>query len=307
MDKNRKILYIIITFIIIIGVSSGILLFYMKSHASINVDATVTRLGDGYIVVEDDNNKEYSIKTVDDYNIGDKISFKMKDVKKNTYPLEGVIEELNIVSRNVDFYIEDDITEDEKNVYKDNNIITENNNNNSTDTSNNTNNSIINTTTTEKDIITYFEDININLDNYSNNKELGQNIKDRFVNIVDFLFYGGTIKGKTFNELSDKTKLKVLEISLFIDKKIDKHFPGYKEEISSKGNKIYTDLKSKIASKYLDITTDICNNNEELCSEAKEGFSNLKRSFSLTWEVIKNASSEGISKLKNWYEIWKES
>ena len=304
MDKKRKMLYIILAFVIVIGLGSGFLLYYIKSHVSVRVDATVTRLGEGYIVVEDDDNKEYSINTVSDYNIGDKISFVMKDIKKNTYPVEGVIEDLDIVSRNVSFYIKDEVIDDSKNTYEAHSVVSDNNTNNGT---NSTNDSTISNVVSDDDVIAYFEDININLDKYSNNKELGQNIKNGFVNIVDFLFYGGSIKGKTFNELSSQTKLKVLEITLSIDKKIDKHFPGYKEEISTTGGKVYTDLKTKVVSKYLDITTNICSNNEELCNDAKEGLGNLKESFSLTWEVIKNASNEGISKLKSWYEIWKES
>ena len=86
-----------------------------------------------------------------------------------------------------------------------------------------------------------------------------------------------------------------------IDEKIETKFPEYKESISS----TYQNIKSKIVKKYLETTTNICNNDKDLCKTAKEGFSNLKEKFGLTWDFIKDLTGDGISKLKDWYEIWK--
>ena len=123
--------------------------------------------------------------------------------------------------------------------------------------------------------------------------------------IVDFLFYDGEIKGRTFYELSNSTKLKVVEIFLKIDSKIDNKFPGYKESISATGNRIYTNVKAKAIGLYLDITTSICSNDPGLCETAKDGLKTLKESFSLTWDFIKEISGVGIDKLRRWYEVWK--
>ena len=123
--------------------------------------------------------------------------------------------------------------------------------------------------------------------------------------IVDFLFYEGEIKGRTFDELSNSTKLKVLEIFLKIDNKIDNKFPGYKESITETGSKVYTNVKSKAVSLYLDITASVCASDQELCETAKEDLKNLKESISLTWDFIREITGVGINKLKSWYEVWR--
>ena len=67
----------------------------------------------------------------------------------------------------------------------------------------------------------------------------------------------------------------------------------------------YTNLKVNLTKLYLDITTSICENEYELCESARDGFSDLKDSFSLTWDFIVSSASEGMNKLKEWYEIWR--
>lgn len=70
-----------------------------------------------------------------------------------------------------------------------------------------------------------------------------ENFKDKasstFISIVDFLFYDGTIKGVTFDELTEKGKEKVLEIASKIDVKLEEKCPGYKETISNSTSKAY--------------------------------------------------------------------
>ena len=131
------------------------------------------------------------------------------------------------------------------------------------------------------------------------------NLKKGFVTVIDFLFYNGTIKGYYFKELTDAVKLKVLAIAMYFDAKIEKYFPGYKETISTAVNKIYTNIKSKIVAAYLNITTKICTNNPDLCLTAKEDFQSLKADFGLTWDLLKDIAGDGLTNLKNWYEIWR--
>ena len=38
---------------------------------------------------------------------------------------------------------------------------------------------------------------------------------------------------------------------------------------------------------------------------AKEGFVDLKTNFGITWDIIKELASNGITKLRDWYEIWR--
>lgn len=128
--------------------------------------------------------------------------------------------------------------------------------------------------------------------------------KEYFIDIVDFIFYDKEIKGYTFSELSDNTKIKVIALALKIDSKIEEYIPGYKKSISSNGNKIYTDVKDRLVSSYLDLSVKICSNNEEGCNKAKDIFSDIKDNCKIGWSFIKKLASDGGNKLKEWYEIY---
>lgn len=131
-------------------------------------------------------------------------------------------------------------------------------------------------------------------------------VKKNFVTLIDFIFYKGTIKGKTFSEISDAAKAKVIYYTLLVDSKIDDKWPDYKETIKSKT----ADLKAKLIAKYMDITTSICDVNAHGCEMVKSDFAFLKKTLSITWDVVKSAFSYGYNKtytyLKNWYEVWRE-
>ena len=74
-------------------------------------------------------------------------------------------------------------------------------------------------------------------------------------------------------------KLKILNLFLKIDHKIEKKFPNYKSNISTKGNKVYGNAKNKAIELYFDITTEACKNDKELCTTAKAGLKDLKNNF----------------------------
>ena len=150
----------------------------------------------------------------------------------------------------------------------------------------------------EADVVKYVENISL--------ESTGNKLKTGFVTTIDFLFYGGEIYGKTFSELSNSAKIKIITLALKIDSKIDEYFPGYKESISTTTNKVYTNIKTKLVTLYLDTTVKICNNNPTLCEDAKQGLTELKQDFGLTWDFIKDISGVGFSKLKDWYEVWRE-
>ena len=157
----------------------------------------------------------------------------------------------------------------------------------------------------EEDIVTYLKNINNKLDNYEDTEENNNYIKNSFIDVIDFIFYNKEMKGTTFQELTDTLKLKVLESAYIVDSKIEKQFPEYKEEISKTSSKIYSDVKTRILTNYLELTSKVCEANEEACISAKEGLTNLKTNFSLTWDTIKSLAGLNTSKVKNWYEIWK--
>jgi hypothetical protein len=223
--------------------------------------------------------------------------------------LEKVNEEesnLNEDATNIDNETTKVIDEIDSNTSKEsNNANTTNNNTLKESGSINSSNNTTTTTIVNEDVIeesadttilNYMNDVKSNLEN----KNLRESAKSSFITIVDFIFYDGTIKGYTFNELSDSAKLKVLKIALTIDSYIDNYFPNYKETISDKT----TNLKNKIILKYLDITTKICEKDSDVCTQAKSDFQDMKKSFSITWDIIKSLASTGAGNLKEWYEIY---
>ena len=134
--------------------------------------------------------------------------------------------------------------------------------------------------------------------------EVKDKAKEYFITIVDFIFYDGKIKGHTFNDLSSTAKLKIISIALKIDNKIEEYIPGYKETISSNGSKIYNNVKEKLVTLYLDISTEICKNHENGCNTAKEIFKDVKDNCRIGWDFVKKLVSSGTSKLKEWYEVY---
>lgn len=152
----------------------------------------------------------------------------------------------------------------------------------------------------DADVLTFFKET----ENDLKDPNLQEEVKVRFISIVDFLFYNGTITGYTFNDVTSKTKLQILKIALSIDSKIESYLPGYKETITSTTGKIYTGLKIKIIENYLNTTTKICNYDKNLCETAKEDFQEMKKTFSITWNYIKDLIINGTENLKEWYEIY---
>lgn len=310
--KNLLVIFSI-TFLIIASLA---ILFYINLNKDTSkvIKGNVKYKGADYIILDDkDSDKEYLID-IEDENIkekceeGDELSLTIDKIKSNKDPIEAEAKNVKIIKKAKK---EDELIVTEKsnkeqatsNNNNENNNITTNESNNTT-----SNNSQIikepNTISiTEEDVTAYFNNVNQEVDRSINNRSLSESAKNGFITIVDFLFYDKPIKGKTFENLSTSIKLKLLKIAIAIDKKIETKFPEYKETLSSK----YQNVKEKAISKYLDKTTEICNKNEDTCLEAKKGLTELKNNFSITWNFIKNISGVGISKLKNWYEVWRQA
>lgn len=189
----------------------------------------------------------------------------------------------------------------------DNNSIN-NSNSNSTNgnTSSNSSSSSQNNTTSniasEEDVITYFQSEENQYGSSYNNQDnatLREKAKNGFITIVDFIFYGKEIKGYTFEGLTNTAKLKIIQIALTIDHKIEEYFPNYKTIIKDK----YNDIKGKLAVKYLELTASLCDSvGEDTCNQFKEDFSNMKESFGFTWSLIKELATSGKNKVKDYYE-----
>lgn len=284
--ENSKLLLILITFLLIIA-SIG-LLFYtnLTKNLKETITATVKYKTDNYIIVEDTNNKEYKLNTKENINEEDILSITIDNIDNNSSPITADIKNIEVISKKITLTVEDDKHEE----------VTNNSTTNKTSSS---------TNHTEADIISYITTLNNDLDKNTDDKT-ESSLKEGFITVADFLFYDGKIYNKTFDELSTEAKLKVISLIISIDSKIEKKFPDYKEEISIKGKKIYTDVKTKSLELYLDKTVEICTNKQDLCQSAKDGLNDLKSSFSLTWENIKIIAKDNLSKLKSWYEVWRE-
>lgn len=159
------------------------------------------------------------------------------------------------------------------------------------------------TMTEDVEVLGYFNDLEASIDNISTREKA----KSRFSEAVDFVFYNGKIKGHTFSELKDSTKLKITEILMRIDDKLEQKFPGYKEEIKTTSKKTYTNIKEKLAAWYLDISVKTCENvGSETCEQAKSDFASMKDSYGFTWGKLKEIFKYGKTSLKDWYEIYKQ-
>jgi len=153
-NKKSNIIIIVVIFLVILSIISLLFYFKLKTSKTFEIEATVKMIGDNYIVVETDEGKEYSLPKEEKYNIGDRVDFVIKDIKKNTYPLEGTITKIDTISEKVIFKITDS---------KDNNK----------------ENNLDKVTNVEQsdDVVAYFNNLNNKIDDYEKDKSIGQTIK----------------------------------------------------------------------------------------------------------------------------------
>ena len=209
----------------------------------------------------------------------------------NSKKENDIQENMNNKSDNNNSADEDVVTSDDEN------IIIDDNKSQIEDTFGNENNLDY----TEEEVVSYFENIGNEVEESISFKE---KFKEYFINVVDFIFYDKEINGYTFSELSGTAKVKVISIALKIDNKIEEYIPGYKETISNASSKIYTNIKEKLITLYMDVSTDICKDNEKECDKVKEIFSDIKDSCKIGWDFFKGLVGDGFSKVKEWYEIY---
>ena len=181
----------------------------------------------------------------------------------------------------------------------DNSLNTKNNSNYNNNTTNNSND----TPSTEADVINYVSALESEIENESNLDKIKTKAKDSFITIVDFIFYDTEIKGYKFSDLTNSAKIKIIDSALKIDNKIEEYIPNYKESISSTYNK----AKDKLVMLYLDTTISVCSNNKNECDKAKEMFASLKDKISIGFGYIKEIAINGKNKIKDYYEIFRNS
>ena len=154
---------------------------------------------------------------------------------------------------------------------------------------------------TEDELISEMESyITIVNSNANNTDSLKEQAKQYFISIVDFIFYEKEINGYTFNKLTNYGKIKVISVALKLDGVINNKFPGYKLELASK----YKNIKNKLVTFYLELASDFCLNNDEVCEVAKNDFQLLKNSLDITWTFVINAATASKKEIQAWYEIF---
>lgn len=294
MNKEKiKNIIIIVLICLLVLVTTLFIISKKDENKSNEVTVTVEAVGKKYLLGSS-KNKDYLITNYKgDYKEKDKIKFTYKN--KDKKEKDGLT---NIKVSDEDLIVDYKAKEEEKTVEKsESSKDYQSTDNSSTIT---TNNNQVNSSSTDTNI----DDEVVTYVNTLKDDSTTSSLKTNFVTLVDFIFYDGTIKGHTFKELTNEAKLKVLETMLYLDSKVEKYFPNYKEEISSKTGRAYTTVKDKVVSSYLNITSAICSKDSSICDSAKEDFQNLKKNFGLTWSVIKEVAGDSKESIKNWYEIW---
>ena len=121
---------------------------------------------------------------------------------------------------------------------------------------------------TDEEVIDYIE--NLKNEMVSCTDTITSNVKRGFITIVDFLFYDGEIKGRTFDSLKDDAKSTVLGIYDTIHTYVEEKWPIWKEELGERYEQV-----------------------SKLWDEKKETLSNL-------WQ-------KGKQKVKDWYEEFRKN
>ena len=179
-----------------------------------------------------------------------------------------------------------------------------------------------NTTTiaTDEEVVEYIEDVTNEVETLTEEESLSektkQSLKKAFITLTDFIFYDGTIKGKTFKELSYEAQTKILELYEKLDAKIESVFPNYKEEIKDTSTKTYSkakekakELKETIKNIYIERVGEdtyqkemdiIKNTKDKVVEKTTPVISDVK-------DKAKDTYTKAKDKLDEWYKNFKES
>ena len=150
------------------------------------------------------------------------------------------------------------------------------------------------------------------IDTESNSSNFSDKSKATFISIVDFLFYDGTIKGITFNELTDDGKQKVLEIANKIAVKLEEVSPGYKDKISSTTSNAYNKaseiIKNGASSLNNFAKEKLGDENYNSIIDAKDELVKYsKNALNLVGSAGSKLFSSTKDKLNDWYQNFKNN
>lgn len=294
--KNKKIAIIALSGILV--VSSFIVTMFLLNNKKtddtkvVSIYGTITEVGNKYIKLNPVDGEEQVMVLTDDlkYKEGDFIFAKVKGDKADKIELIVSSEKANIIIENKTTEVPTTVetTTKSKTTVTSTTVVT-----------------TYDDSLNEEVVLSYMETENNNLKSNFNKGTA----KQYFVSLIDFIFYGGKIKGTTFNKLTNSAKEKVIYLALKTDGIIDKNIPGYKETL---GNS-YKNAKNQLIVKYTEVSTKVCTEKQDLCAEINRDVADLKNSLNITWdiiydiyvEMIKPAGAAGLQKLSDWYKVWK--
>ena len=100
-----------------------------------------------------------------------------------------------------------------------------------------------------EDAISYVDDFLDEIEDLSEKenitKEEKKEIENKLSKIKDFILKNGKINGKSYNDLSEKDKQKIMNYYLSIDEKLESKIPNYKEKLKVYSKKEYNKMKKK--------------------------------------------------------------
>ena len=164
---------------------------------------------------------------------------------------------------------------------------------------------------TDQEMINYISDVESEVTKITEQKKVTETdkitLRNTFITLTDFIFYGGTIKGKTFDQLQDETKIKIIDLYNKIDSKIESVAPNYKENIKSTSKKVYTNvkeqasnLKEKIQNSYKEYA------GEDAYNDTAKAYESDKQNVKDVYEVYEPAIEQAKEKAKDTYETAKD-
>lgn len=168
---------------------------------------------------------------------------------------------------------------------------------------------------TDMEVMAYFNELEANVSTELNSGSL-DTIKDKmkgtFITIVDFIFYGGEIKGIKFDDLTEGAKQNILETATTIDNAIMTKFPNYKEEISSTVSNAYnkaSDLIKKGANNVKEFSKEKLGeeNYNSIIAAKDELVYYTKNAVSIIGDTANSIWDKSKETIKNWYENFRKN
>ena len=143
-----------------------------------------------------------------------------------------------------------------------------------------------------------------------------QILKNTFITLTDFIFYGKEINGVTFEQLTLTAQEQILILYEEIDYKIEQRYPGYKETIKTNTEQKYNEIKTQLLILHKEIENEIIQQIglEEYTRQRQKAEENIQI-IEDSFEPVVDTTIENINEIyeatkegfNNWYQTWKEA